>query len=54
MQVFGADKAIEVDQIKGISYYSGPDAADFRHRLDLYLPKGRRSFSGSKSETTSR
>jgi len=35
-----ADKTIEVEKIRDISYFSGPSADDSRHRLDLYLPKG--------------
>lgn len=39
-----ADDAFEVEQIQGIAYCDGPDADPVRHRLDLFLPKGRRGY----------
>lgn len=34
----------EVRAEKNITYYSGPDADKIKHRLDLYLPKGKDDF----------
>src|SRR5260370_19472779 len=34
----------QVEEIRGIAYRDDPDADDFRHLLDVYLPKGRRDF----------
>jgi acetyl esterase/lipase len=36
--------AIEVEAIRGVAYYDGPGADDCRHRLDLFLPRGRTDF----------
>src|SRR4051812_2864016 len=36
--------ALDVEEVRGVAYYDGPDADDFRHRLDLYLPRGRCDF----------
>ena len=36
--------AIEIEEVQDIAYYTGSDADDFRHRLDLYLPKGIQNF----------
>src|SRR5262249_46346472 len=32
------------DRIRDLAYYDGPDADPYRHRLDLFLPKGRKGF----------
>ena len=37
-----ADAAVET--IKDIAYYDGKDADPVRHKLDLYLPKGKKDF----------
>ena len=34
----------EVEEVRGVVYYKGPDADAVRHQLDLYLPKGRKGF----------
>jgi acetyl esterase/lipase len=34
----------EVETVKDVAYYDGPDADPVKHRLDLYLPKGRKDF----------
>jgi acetyl esterase/lipase len=34
----------EVEAIKDVAYYDGKDADPVKHRLDLYLPKGRKDF----------
>jgi len=34
----------EVEVLKDISYYEGPDADPVKHKLDLYLPKGKQAF----------
>ena len=39
-----AEGACEVEQIEGIAYCDGPDADPFRHRLDLFLPKGLKDY----------
>jgi acetyl esterase/lipase len=36
------DKSYEVDARTNITYYSGEGADKYRHRLDLYLPRGQR------------
>jgi arylformamidase len=36
--------ACEVATIRGISYYDGPQADLVRHRLDVFLPKGKKDF----------
>lgn len=36
--------ASAVETIKDIAYYDGKDADPVRHKLDLYLPKGKRDF----------
>ncbi len=33
-----------VERVAGLVYHHGPDADDLRHRLDLYLPRGRAGF----------
>jgi acetyl esterase/lipase len=33
-----------VEQIRGVRYYDGPDADDLRHRLDLFLPRGKTDY----------
>ena len=37
-----ADSTVEV--IKDVAYYDGKDADPVRHKLDLYLPKGKKDF----------
>ncbi len=39
-----ANGFFETESIKDIAYYDGPDADPVRHKLDVYLPKGRRDF----------
>ncbi len=34
----------ETETISDVAYYQGPAADPVRHRLDMYLPKGRRNF----------
>jgi acetyl esterase/lipase len=34
----------EVEQVRNVVYYSGPGADDRRHRLDLFVPRGRPGF----------
>jgi acetyl esterase/lipase len=34
----------EVEAVKDVAYYDGPDADPVKHKLDLYLPKGRQDF----------
>lgn len=34
----------EVERVRDVAYYDGPDADGFRHRLDLYLPKGKKDY----------
>lgn len=34
----------EIERIHDVTYYDGPDANSQRHRLDLFLPKGKRDF----------
>jgi acetyl esterase/lipase len=36
--------AVPVERIPGIAYYNGPGADPLRHRLDLFLPRGRKDF----------
>lgn len=36
--------AIGTKSITDIAYYDGPDTDPVRHKLDIYLPKGRRDF----------
>ncbi|MBM4073452.1 MAG: alpha/beta hydrolase [Planctomycetes bacterium] len=36
--------AFETRSLTDIAYYDGPDADPVRHKLDVYLPKGRRDF----------
>ena len=33
-----------VERIKDVSYYDGPHADAARHKLDLYLPKGKADY----------
>lgn len=47
----GADKAgeqtnggYEVEIVRDLAYYDGPDADRVKHKLDLYLPKGAKDF----------
>lgn len=35
----------EVETIRDTAYYDGPDADSTRHKLDLYLPKGKKEFA---------
>src|SRR4051794_23586093 len=37
-------KTYEVEKIKDISYYDGPDQDKIKHRLDLYLPRGAKDY----------
>jgi acetyl esterase/lipase len=37
-------RACEVEQVRNVAYYSGPGADDRRHRLDLFLPRGRSGY----------
>lgn len=39
-----AGAAAAVETIKDIAYYDGKDADPVRHKLDLYLPKGKKDF----------
>jgi acetyl esterase/lipase len=34
----------EVETIKDVAYYEGKDADPVKHKLDLYLPKGKKDF----------
>jgi acetyl esterase/lipase len=34
----------EVEAVKDVAYYDGKDADPVKHRLDLYLPRGRKDF----------
>jgi acetyl esterase/lipase len=34
----------DVETVKGVAYFEGKDADPVRHKLDLYLPKGRQDF----------
>lgn len=34
----------EVEAVKDIAYYDGPDADPVKHKLDLYLPKGKKEY----------
>jgi acetyl esterase/lipase len=34
----------EVEAVKDLAYYEGKDADPVKHKLDLYLPKGRKDF----------
>jgi acetyl esterase/lipase len=34
----------DVRAVQNLTYYDGPDADKIKHRLDLYLPKGRTDF----------
>jgi acetyl esterase/lipase len=36
--------AFETERILDLAYYDGPDAHAVRHKLDLYLPKGKKGF----------
>ena len=40
--LYAAEKDATVDVRTNITYYSGEGADKYRHRLDLYLPKGQR------------
>ena len=37
-------KTFEVEVKKDLAYYDGPGADPVKHKLDLYLPKGRKDF----------
>ncbi len=39
-----APGALEVEERLDIPYYTGPDADYIRHRLDLFVPKGKKDF----------
>jgi acetyl esterase/lipase len=34
----------EVEEVRDVAYYRGDDADAVRHKLDLYLPRGRKDF----------
>ncbi len=36
--------AAPVKEIKNVAYFEGKDADEYRHRLDLYLPQGKKDF----------
>jgi acetyl esterase/lipase len=36
--------AYEVERVRRVAYYDGPDADRLRHRLDLFLPKGKTDY----------
>src|SRR5207248_8763424 len=36
--------AFEVEHVRDVAYYRGPDADPSRHRLDLFLPKGLQDY----------
>jgi acetyl esterase/lipase len=36
--------ACAVETVRGVAYYEGKDADEVRHRLDLFLPKGKQDF----------
>jgi acetyl esterase/lipase len=37
-------KKYEVESVKDIAYYEGEDMDKVKHKLDLYLPKGKKNF----------
>ncbi len=39
-----AADALAVKKIDNIAYFEGKDADDYRHRLDLYIPQGKKDF----------
>jgi acetyl esterase/lipase len=39
-----AGSATDVQVVRNVAYYEGADADPVRHRLDLYLPRGRKDF----------
>jgi acetyl esterase/lipase len=39
-----APKLCEVQALQDLPYYEGPDADKVRHKLDIYLPRGRTEF----------
>ena len=39
-----AAKISEVETVKDVAYYDGDDADKNKHKLDLYLPKGKKDF----------
>lgn len=38
------DRSTEIEVIKDVAYYEGPDADKLKHKLDLFLPPGRRDY----------
>ena len=36
--------AFQVERVRGLAYYSGPGADAHRHRLDLFLPRGKKDY----------
>jgi acetyl esterase/lipase len=34
----------EIESVRNVAYYQGLDFDDFRHRLDIYVPKGKKDF----------
>src|SRR5579884_1382003 len=39
-----AEQPAAVEAVKDIAYYDGKDADPIKHKLDLYLPKGKKDF----------
>ncbi len=39
-----AAKTFEVEPVRDLAYYDGDDADKVKHKLDLYLPKGKKDF----------
>ena len=39
-----APDAYEVEHLRDLAYYDGPQADRVRHRLDIFVPKGRKDF----------
>ena len=37
-----ADESFEVKKTPNLAYYAGQDADSVRHKLDLYVPRGKR------------
>src|SRR4051812_17749446 len=37
-------RADEVETLKNVAYYEGADADPVHHKLDLYVPKGKKDF----------
>jgi acetyl esterase/lipase len=41
----GGEKTYPVQTIENIAYYEGKDADPVKHKLDLYVPKGKKGFA---------